>query len=138
DRATRLLANSRVVSTSAEAAPYFAAAALGLDTVPTRLVWGRHVVVDPSVGAARPDADERGTGLAVAAGRIRAALGRPDGVEPPQLPVELGDGEFLHPLEPPARPRRRRSRRLVVIRRGLLALFDPRLPVLAASLAVLL
>jgi voltage-gated potassium channel Kch len=30
DRATRLLANSRVVSTSAEAAPYFAAAALGM------------------------------------------------------------------------------------------------------------
>ncbi|HSR23127.1 MAG TPA: NAD-binding protein, partial [Candidatus Eisenbacteria bacterium] len=45
DRATRLLENSQMVSTSAEAAPYFAAAALGLDAVPGRLAWGRHVVV---------------------------------------------------------------------------------------------
>jgi Trk K+ transport system NAD-binding subunit len=138
DRATRLLANSRVVSTSAEAAPYFAAAALGLDTVPTRLVWGRHVVVDPAVGAGQPEPDG-GRGLTAAAGRLAAALGRAGGAdaEPAQLPVDLGDGEFLHPLEPPVRPRRRRSRRLMVVRRGLLALYDPRLPVLAAALAAL-
>jgi len=129
DRATRLLTNSRVVSTSAEAAPYFAAVALGLETVPTRLVWGRHVVVDPSVGAAA---------LAGGGRRLRATLARGGPERAPELPVDLGDGEFLRPLEPPARPRRRRSRRLKVLRRGLLALYDPRLPVLAVALTLLL
>jgi Trk K+ transport system NAD-binding subunit len=45
DRAARMLPNSRVLSASREAAPYFAADALGLSTVPTRHVWGRHLVV---------------------------------------------------------------------------------------------
>jgi Trk K+ transport system NAD-binding subunit len=44
ERAARLLPNSRVLSASREAAPYFAAAALGMDAVPTRHVWGRHLV----------------------------------------------------------------------------------------------
>jgi Trk K+ transport system NAD-binding subunit len=47
ERVTRLLANCHLISTSAEAAPYFAADAMGVATVPTRLVWGRHVTSDP-------------------------------------------------------------------------------------------
>lgn len=140
DRATRMLANSRAVSTSAEAAPYFAAAALGLDIAPTRLVWGRHVVLDPAVGGppAEPDGRRRG-GLGAAAARLRAALGRGDGAgASAQPPVELWDGEFLYPFEPPSPSRRRRSRRLRVFRRAFLALLDPRLPILAAALTVLM
>lgn len=45
DRASRLLPNSRALSASREAAPYFAAGALGLAAVPTRHVWGRHLAV---------------------------------------------------------------------------------------------
>jgi Trk K+ transport system NAD-binding subunit len=45
DQAARLLPNSRVLSASREAAPYFAADALGLASVPTRHVWGRHLAV---------------------------------------------------------------------------------------------
>ncbi|HYW23674.1 MAG TPA: NAD-binding protein [Terriglobales bacterium] len=48
ERASRLLPNSRVVSASREAAPYFAADALGLASVPTRHVWGRHLALHPA------------------------------------------------------------------------------------------
>jgi Trk K+ transport system NAD-binding subunit len=51
--------------------------------------------------------------------------------------VDLGDGEFLHPWEPPSLPRSRLGR-LRRYRRGLLALLDPRLPALAAALTALL
>src|SRR5204863_4632802 len=64
DRATRLLENSRVVSSSAEAAPYFAAAALGLDTLPARRAWGRHLVIDSSTGLGSPDGGPAGLGTA--------------------------------------------------------------------------
>jgi len=139
DRATRLLANSRAVSTSAEAAPYFAAAALGLDIAPTRVVWGRHVVLEPAVGGAPQEPDGRAGTLGAAAARLRAALGRGDGAgASAQPPVELWDGEFLYPFDPPSPARRRRSRRLRVFRRAFLALFDPRLPVLAAALTALM
>ncbi len=47
ERATRLLPNSRVLSASREAAPYFAADALGLSTIPPRHVWGRHLLAEP-------------------------------------------------------------------------------------------
>jgi Trk K+ transport system NAD-binding subunit len=47
ERASRLLPNSRVLSASREAAPYFAADALGLAAVPTRHVWGRHLAIHP-------------------------------------------------------------------------------------------
>jgi Trk K+ transport system NAD-binding subunit len=137
DRATRLLSSSRVVSTSAEAAPYFASAALGQDTVPTRLVWGRHVVLDPTVGAAPPDSGSRSAGLGAAASRLRAGLSRGGRIEPPHPPVDLGDGEFLHPWEPPSLPRGRLGG-LRRYRRGLLGMLDPRLPALAAALTALL
>src|SRR5262249_9164962 len=55
DRATRLLSNSRVISSSFEAAPHFAAAARGVSTAPTRLVWGRHFQFDPEYAAAMAD-----------------------------------------------------------------------------------
>ena len=45
DQASRMLPNSRALSASREAAPYFAADALGLATVPTRHVWDRHLAV---------------------------------------------------------------------------------------------
>ena len=53
DRATRLLPNSRVLSASREAAPYFAADALGLGTMQTRHVWGRHLFAHPEAGGER-------------------------------------------------------------------------------------
>lgn len=137
DRATRLLTNSRVVSTSAEAAPYFAAEALGLGTVPTRLAWGRHIAVEPPDGWTGPEPPPTTTDPGVTS-RMRAALGRPDGTRVRHAPVELGDGQFLHPLDPAPPPRRRRSQRLQVFRRGLLAFYDPRLPVLVIALALLI
>lgn len=137
DRATRLLANSRVVSTSAEAAPYLAAAALGMGAVPSRLAWGRHVVVDPSVGAARPEADGVSSRLGGMAERVRdRLLRRPQ--ESEESGVELGEGEFLHPLDPPSLSRRRRrSRRLTRLRRALLSLLDPRLALLVSAMTLL-
>ena len=45
-RATRLLSNARTISSSYEAAPYFAAAALGEGLPPSRLVWGRRLASD--------------------------------------------------------------------------------------------
>jgi Trk K+ transport system NAD-binding subunit len=139
DRATRLLANSRVVSTSAEAAPYLAAAALGLGGVAGRLAWGRHVVVDPSVGAARVGADAAPTRLVGVAGRLRNRLRRrAAGAEPVEPPVELGEGEFLHPFDPPLASRRHRtSRRMTRLRRALLSLLDPRLALLVSAMTVL-
>jgi Trk K+ transport system NAD-binding subunit len=44
-RATGLLPNSRVISASLEAAPHLAAAALGIPTGPSRMVWGRHLEI---------------------------------------------------------------------------------------------
>ena len=112
DRATRLLANSRVVSTSAEAAPYFAAAALGMAAAPSGLAWGRHVVVGPEVPGA--DGDVFG-------------------------PVPIGEGESLRPLEPPVLPQRRRHwRRVALFRRAALAVLDPRLAILGTGVALLL
>ncbi len=137
DRATRLLSNSRVLSTSAEAAPYFAAAALGMDSLPSRLVWGRHLVVDPAPTASAFEPDG-GSALGAAAARLRATVGIGADVEPAQQPVQLAEGEFLHPLDPPALPRGRRSPRLAAYRRGLLALLDPRFVVLGTVLTLLL
>lgn len=45
-RATRLLTNARTISSSFEAAPYFAAAALGEGLPPSRHVWGRRLPSD--------------------------------------------------------------------------------------------
>jgi Trk K+ transport system NAD-binding subunit len=111
DRATRLLANSRVVSSSAESAPYFAAAALGMPAAPTGLAWGRHVVVRPE----DPTADGGAFG-----------------------PVPIGEGEALQPLEPPELPRRKQWRRVVLARRVAVAALDPRLAVLGSALTILL
>jgi Trk K+ transport system NAD-binding subunit len=111
DRATRLLQNSRVVSTSAEAAPYFAAAALGMAAAPVGLAWGRHVVVVPD----EPDADGDVFG-----------------------PVAIGEGESLRPLEPPVLPHRRHWRRMALYRRAALAVLDPRLAILGTGVGLLL
>jgi Trk K+ transport system NAD-binding subunit len=111
ERATRMLANSRVVSTSAEAAPYFAAAALGMEAAPNGLGWGRQVAVVPE---------------------------EPDGEDDAFGPVPAGDGESLRSLEPPELPRRRGGRRAALYRRALLALVDPRLAVLGTGVAILL
>lgn len=111
DRATRLLSNSRVVSTSAEAAPYFAAATLGMAGAPSGLAWGRHVEVRVS----EPETGDHDFG-----------------------PVYLGDGESLQPLEPPVLPHRRHWRRAAAYRRALLSLLDPRLAVLGTAVALLL
>lgn len=112
ERATRLLANSRVVSSSAEAAPYFAAAALGMAAAPDGLAWGRHVVVVP-------DEDAPGDGDAFG-------------------PVPVGDGESLRPMLPPALPSRRHWRRFALYRRALLAVLDPRVPILGSLVLLLL
>jgi Trk K+ transport system NAD-binding subunit len=136
DRATRLLSNSRLVSTSAEAAPYFAAAALGMDAAPSRLAWGRHIMLGRSPDG--PPTADGGAGPARGTtSLLRGVLARAGRAEPAQPPVEIGDGEFLRPLEPPA-PSRTLSRRLPQLRRGLLALYDPRLVVLGAALVALL
>ncbi|HXM55509.1 MAG TPA: NAD-binding protein [Candidatus Dormibacteraeota bacterium] len=133
DRAKPLLANSQLISTSAEAAPYFAAAALGMDAVPTRLAWGRHIVADPTLGAGSPD------GSAGRFGRLRTRLAGDGAEAAPQGGVDLGEGEFLHPLEPPSLPRRRRrSRRLTRFWRALLSLLDPRLAVLVTAMTTLI
>lgn len=58
ERATGLLANSRVISSSHEAAPYFAADALGVPTGPSRLVWGRQLAVTPSPDEALVELDD--------------------------------------------------------------------------------
>ncbi|TMC08281.1 MAG: potassium channel family protein [Chloroflexi bacterium] len=102
DRASRLLPNSRALSASREAAPYFAADALGLAAVPTRHVWGRHLAVH------REGAD----------GHL----------------VDLGDGLFLAPVDPPRLVRGRRSRRLSELRRAVRALFDLRLALTGGAL----
>jgi len=102
DRASRLLPNSRALSASREAAPYFAADALGLAAVPTRHVWGRHLAVH------REGAD----------GHL----------------VDLGDGLFLAPVDPPRLVQRRRSRRLSELRRAVRALFDLRLALTGGAL----
>jgi hypothetical protein len=90
ERASRLLPNSRVLSASREAAPYFAADALGLTTVPTRHVWGRHLAVHP--GGAGDHFVDLGDGTFLApidpragdAGlRGRAGRGRPEHVRAP-------------------------------------------------------
>jgi Trk K+ transport system NAD-binding subunit len=102
ERASRLLPNSRVLSASREAAPYFAADALGLSTLPTRHVWGRHLAV-------HEDGD--------------------------QHLVDLGDGLFLTPVEPPRLVRRPRGHRLRELRRAVRALFDLRLAITGGALA---
>jgi Trk K+ transport system NAD-binding subunit len=107
DRATKLLTNSRVVSISTEAAPYFAAEALGMDPVPTRLAWGRHLTVDRGNGAAPPSG------------------------------VELGNGELLYPLEQPGLPARRGSRRLRRLRRAASSFLDPRLAILGSGVTLM-
>lgn len=50
DRATKLLPNSRVLSATYEAAPYFAADALGIAFTAGRLVWGRYLIVHSPSG----------------------------------------------------------------------------------------
>jgi Trk K+ transport system NAD-binding subunit len=135
DRATRLLVNSKVVSISTVAAPYFAAEALGMDATPTRLVWGRHVVVDPMDGGDDPEPEPRGSGLGGAAARLRARLRGRQARR--ATAVELGEGEFLHPVEPPAPSRRWQSPRQLRLQRALLSLLDPRLAVLATGLTLL-
>jgi Trk K+ transport system NAD-binding subunit len=140
DRATRLLANSRVVSSSAEAAPYFAAAALGLDTVPARRAWGRLLVVDSSEAFRSADGGAGPAGVGTAAARrLRATLSLATAEQQPQHePLSLGDGEYLHVLDPPAAPRRLASRRLAAYRRLVFAVLDPRLPVLGSGLVLLI
>lgn len=113
DRAARLLSNSRILSSTAEAAPYFAADALGVATAPTPHVWGRHLLVySATAGANLVD-------------RLENAL-------------ELGDGHVLGHVEPPPLPRRRRLRRLRGFRRAVAAFFDLRLGVTLGAIAVLL
>lgn len=130
-RTTRLLPNSRVISSSYEAAPIFAAAALGLETAPTRLVWGRHL------GARPPRAPDGTNGRTAARGLLglRKIPGRPV----PTRPVALGDGQFLTPLDPPRSPHRRRTHeRLRGFRRALRAFFDRRLAATLGVMAVMI
>lgn len=138
DRATRLLTNSRLISTSAEAAPYFAADALGVATVSTQMVWGRHLVVDPAVGNEGSGPGGNNGTLASAAARLLAAFaGHSGGGAPSQSPVELAEGEFLHALEPPPRPPRRKRRRGAFLR-ALLAISGRRLGLTALTFALLI
>jgi Trk K+ transport system NAD-binding subunit len=122
ERAIGLLDNIRVVSTSAESAPYFAAAALGVEPDPARLAWGRHMVL-------KTPAADTGSGANGAGGEGTEG----SGAEPP---IRLGD-DLLHLIEPQRSLRPRRFRKLGVVRRGLLALADPRLIVLAAVVGAL-
>ena len=141
DRATRLLSNSRVISSSFEAAPHFAAAARGVSTAPTRLVWGRHFQFDPEYAAAmadrhggrwrRPLQDLRSGRLAL----TRSRLSRAD-ASPLEQPVDLGGGQVLAPLEAadtPIHHRRRRRRRLI---RALRAFLDRRLAVTLTAITL--
>jgi Trk K+ transport system NAD-binding subunit len=139
DRATRLLANSRVVSSSAEAAPYFAAAALGMAAAPDGLAWGRRVVVVADEAVADPPQETRTPGyprrsLVGGAPRIPGDPGDGDAFGP----VPVGDGESLRPMPPPALPSRRHWRRAALYRRALLAVLDPRLAILGSLVTILL
>ncbi|HKA08925.1 MAG TPA: NAD-binding protein [Candidatus Dormibacteraeota bacterium] len=111
DRASRLLPNSRVLSSTAEAAPYFAADALGGAAAPARHIWGRHLLIYP------PTADSPVTSAESA--------------------LELGDGHVLGHVQPPPLSRRRGLRRLRGFRRAVAAFFDFRLGVTLGAIAVL-
>jgi len=109
ERTSKLLPNSRVLSSTAEAAPFFAAEALGMGTAPARHVWARQLILDPAAG---------------------------DGLVGPGL--ELGDGQVLGPVEASPSVRRRRRRRLTNFRRAASAFFDFRLGVTLAAITTLL
>jgi Trk K+ transport system NAD-binding subunit len=147
-RTMSLLPNSRVLSTSHEAAPLFATAALGTFTVPTRQAWGRHLAVAPLGGRFTPNGGQVSqlqvlARAAIADTRARLRWSRrasvPAGESPePEPPVDLGEGQFLVPLESPPLPKRRRRRRLKGMRLVLRALFDRRLAVTVGLIALLL
>ena len=131
-RTTRMLSNSRVISTSYESAPHFAAAALGLASAPTRLVWGRHVSSEPRPAPSGANGHSERRGLL----RLRPVRAT---VPPAERPVELGEGQFLAPIEPPGRPRRRRTyQRLRGSRRAVRAFFDRRLAATVAVISLLI
>ena len=112
ERASRLLPNSRILSSTAEAAPYFAAEALGVATEPARHVWGRHLTLDFATAG--------------------------DGLVKPPHSLELGDGHVLRQIAPSPSVRRRRRRRLTNFRRAASAFFDFRLGVTLAAITLLL
>jgi Trk K+ transport system NAD-binding subunit len=108
-RAGRLLPGSRVLSASSEAAPYFAADALGLATAPARHVWGRQLLI----------------------------LHAPPESAPAEHDVQL-DGLRLAPVDPPPLRIRPRSRRFRRLRRAVQAFFDVRFGVIMGAVATLM
>lgn len=139
DRARGLLSNSRILSASREAAPYFVASALGVATADTRHVWGRHLVVlTPGATAsveAAPGARQRLERLLVPGRDGGAPAGAGSGGA--EQPVELGDNQVLTPIEPPALSTRRSSRRTARLRRAVRAFFDLRLAVTLSAVCLL-
>jgi Trk K+ transport system NAD-binding subunit len=125
DSVLRLLPNSRVLSASLEAAPYFAADALGVSTSHTRHVWGRHLAVLPAPQETAGDSprllvDEDGT----------------DGSG--SAHVKLSETHLLGPVEPPRLPKHRSWRRISGYRRAVRTFFDLRLAITASAIATLL
>src|SRR5438034_5990455 len=120
ERTAALLDNCRVISTSAEAAPHFAAAALGIEHESAAFAWGKRVLLRP------------------AAGKV-GAPGAGDVAEPggAGAPILLGD-DRLDLLEPRPLSRSRPPPSLGLFRRALLTVADPRLVVLVAAVAALL
>jgi Trk K+ transport system NAD-binding subunit len=132
-RTAQLLTRSRTVSASREAAPHFAAAALGQAMTPTRLVWGRHFAVDEDEGdLALPLGSSR-------ARRLLEAIPRRGGGA--RASIELGEGQALIPMDPPPPVpdgrRRRRGWRLARARDVAMALFDYRLAFTLLLVAIL-
>jgi Trk K+ transport system NAD-binding subunit len=132
-RTAQLLARSRTISASREAAPHFAAAALDLTMTPTRLVWGRYFAVDEDEGdLALPLASNRTRRLLEA---IPLRMG-----EARRQPIDLGEGQALVTVEPPVpvpKRRRRRWTRLARTRDILMAFFDARLALTVSVVAAL-
>jgi Trk K+ transport system NAD-binding subunit len=132
ERATELLGKVRTVSASAEAAPHFAAAALGIAMTPTRLVWGRHFAVDEDDGdLAMPIASPR-------TNRLLESVFRRNGSGGQQ--IDIGEGQALIPIEPAPLGKPSWGRRYVGLRMGLraaLAVFDRRLAILILAIATL-
>jgi Trk K+ transport system NAD-binding subunit len=105
---------------------------------PTRVVWGRHFRVEPEHAAPPESGRQRFGPLATQAVQsVRSALGRNGHVQPEQR-VDLGEGQFLAPLEPPPQPSRRPHRRLRGFRSAVLTFFDRRLAVVVGAITLLL
>lgn len=129
-----LFPNSRAISSSAEAAPHFAAAALGIAATPTRLVWGRHFIVEEEEEEeeeAGADVEPEGWSLR----RIRESVQPPRRERRPQ--IDIGEGHSIAAIEPPPRQHRRPWRRVRQLRRVLRVFFDRRLAMTAVAMGLL-